>query len=157
LIRGRPAEAPLVLVDRLPAAPRDELGHPRPQPRLVGGRRRVRQPTAGKVFEQPRDRVGGALLVRADDPRRPALDPAHRVLARARRAVLLADPAAVVADQAPALVERHSGQRPAEMADRPDHEPARDDLLVTGRYGATVFEPVVDHTNPGHGPVSILA
>ena len=34
----RRAEAPLVLVDRLPAAPSHELGHPRPQPRLVGGR-----------------------------------------------------------------------------------------------------------------------
>ena len=43
------------------------------------------------------------------------------------------------------------------MADGPDHEPARDDLLVTGRYRATVLEPVVDHANRGHGAVGAVA
>src|SRR5688572_15524089 len=127
---GRSAECALVLVDRLPTAPRDEPGYPRPHPRLVGALRRLRQPAAGEVVEQRRDGVGRALLVRADHARRASLDPADGVLAAPGRAVLLAHPAAGVADQAAPLVERDARERATAVADRADHEPARDDLVL---------------------------
>src|SRR5919198_5608494 len=73
------AESPLVLVDRLPAVPGDQGGHAGLQPGLDRVAARLPwlvEPTTCVVLEHPRDRVGGALLVRADDARRAALDPA---------------------------------------------------------------------------------
>ena len=119
LMRGRPAGAPRPRsCSSIASQPRqvDERGHARPQPR-ARSRRRSRaggscQPAARQVVEQPRDGVGGALLVGADDARRPALDPADGVLAGPGRAVLLAHAAALVADQRRGA--RRTGRRAAD-------------------------------------------
>ena len=93
LTRGRPAGAPRARsCPSIASQPRHVTspGHPRPQPSLdavAAAAPAARQPAVREVVQQPADGVGGALLVRADHPRRPALDPADGVLAHARRAV----------------------------------------------------------------------
>ncbi|HWT23987.1 MAG TPA: hypothetical protein VN213_10825 [Solirubrobacteraceae bacterium] len=72
------------------------------------------------------DRVGGVLLVRADDPGRTALDPAGDVLAALRVTVLVDHAAALVADQAASLTVQRFVSRPPVA--RQDHARA---LLAT--------------------------
>src|SRR4051812_13956691 len=88
-----------MVVDGLPPRPADQLGDAAAQPRLdrvaLGVRRRVEATGCG-VLEQPRDRLGRALLVGADDAGRAALHPARRVLAGERRVVLAGHTTAVV-------------------------------------------------------------
>src|SRR5215213_7134367 len=117
----RRAAGALVRVDRLPAAPGDQPRDPSPQPRpdgIAAALREVRQPAPREIVQQPRNGVGGTLLVRSDDAGRSALDPADGVLAYARRAVFLAHPAALVADQAATLVERDTREWTTAVADR---------------------------------------
>src|SRR5689334_23977024 len=81
------------------------------------------------VLKQPRDRLARILLVRADDPGRPALDPAGAV-----GALHAGDAAAVVADGAAGLVEREVGQRGAAVAHAAKDEAAVERLVLVGRH-----------------------
>src|SRR3954454_22025552 len=134
----RRAQRALVLVDRPPPLPRDEVRAALGQPLLAGLRagvgRRVQRARLA-VLEDAGDGVGGVLLVGADDARRAALDPADGVLAGGAGAVVADHPAALVADQAAALVERDPGQRQAAVADRAQPQPAGDHLLLIGGDG----------------------
>src|SRR4051812_14721204 len=116
---GSLAAATLVVVDRLPSAPRDERRRPLAQPRLdrlaVRSRGHVER-SGTRVLENRGYGVGGALLVRADHAAGTALDPSHRVLGAQHCAVVNDDAAVVVADQAPALVERDAVERDAAIA-----------------------------------------
>src|SRR5439155_22232162 len=101
------------------------------------------------VLGQPLDRLGRILLVRADDARRAALDPARAVDAGYGSAALVEDAAAVVADRAAALVEGDVRERDAPVADAAKDEAARDGLALVGADGPHVaalgrLEPVVD-------------
>ena len=166
MTRGRPAGAPRPRSCSSIASQPRQVTSPGTRVRSHGS---IASPlAAGGSLSRPRarsssnrgDGVGGALLVRADDAGRPALDPADRVLARPGRAVVLADPAAVVADQPTALVERHSRQRTSAVADGADHKPAGDQLVLVGGHRPDAsarirLEPVAHDAQPGHGPVSV--
>src|SRR3954454_18460672 len=161
----RRAQRALVLVDRPPPLPRDEVRAALGQPLLAGLRagvgRRVQRARVA-VLEDAGDGVGGVLLVGADHARRAALDPADGVLAGGAGAVVAGHPAALVADQAAALVERDPGQRQAAVADRAQHEPAGDDLLLVRGHGAQAaarvgLDAVAHHPHAGHRAVLTLA
>src|SRR4029079_8546476 len=93
-------------------------------------------------------------LVRPDDARGAALDPAHRVLARAAL-----DASALVRDDAALVVEGNVREAGAAIADRAKHEAAvelfrdvrgtRADRAVLGLH-----ELVVDEADPLHAPAS---
>src|SRR6478735_5727914 len=149
-----------MLVDRAPAVPRDQIRALLGQELLasftvaVGGRVEL----AGlAVLEDAGDGVGRVLLVGADDAGGAALDPADDVFADLVLAALAKDAAAEVADQAAALVEGDAGQRRAAVADRAQDEAAGDDLLLAGRDGAAVLDPVLDDADAGHATVLALA
>src|SRR6185503_2457144 len=72
----------------------------------------------------------GVALVRPEDPRRPALDPAHGVDARKRRALRRMHPAALVGQDEAALLERDARERDGAVADGAQSEAARDRLDV---------------------------
>src|SRR5687768_14524150 len=74
-----------------------------------------------------------------------------------RRAVLVANPAALVADQATARIERNSRERTPAVADRADHEPAGDHLLLPRWHGAAVLQSVAGHADTGHGTMFAIA
>ncbi|MDP9346596.1 MAG: hypothetical protein M3P44_12930, partial [Actinomycetota bacterium] len=79
-----------------------------------------------------------------------------------RRAGLVADAPALVADQPAALVERDAVQRAAAVADRAQHEPALDHLLLTGGHRphapVVVLVELVDRdAHAGHRAVLALA
>src|SRR5581483_10905701 len=135
---------PLVLVDRLPAGVLDEVDAALAQELLERLVRLAREHARLGVCKQPLDRLGRALLVRADDAARTALDPAGDVDAGPAD-----DAAAVVRDRAPALVERQARQRHAVVADRAEDEARRNQLDLVGRHGAdraalARLEPVPD-------------
>src|SRR5205085_4157658 len=76
------AEGALDLVDPGPAGIQDRAGSPLGEQALdrLGSRVvAVADVSLAEVREQVRDRLRRVLLVRADDPRRPALDPAGAV------------------------------------------------------------------------------
>ena len=77
------AGAALVLVDRLPALPEDRVGRAGGEPfgALVGVCARGAEQAGLGVGDDLGHRVGGVLLVGADDAARAALDPADGVLA----------------------------------------------------------------------------
>src|SRR6185437_9322709 len=139
----RLAEPSLVLVDRLPAPVLDEVHAAVDEEVLQLAALPLEQAGCG-VLEQPLARLGGVLLVRADDAARPALHPAGGVDARAA-----VDAALDVRDHAAPLVERDVGKRDAAIADAAKHEPARDDFRWVGRLGPDLAvlagdEPVAD-------------
>src|SRR5438093_2592637 len=76
------ARSPLALVDRGPAGIEDRsnptLGE-QGLDRVGSGRLPVNDPPGVNVLEQERHGLGGVLLVRPDDPGRPALDPAGAI------------------------------------------------------------------------------
>src|SRR3954471_22135100 len=161
----RRAQRALVLVDRPPPLPRAQvraaLGQPLRAGVGAGVGRRVEQAGVA-VLEDAGHGVGGVLLVGPDHARRAALDPADDVLAGGLGAVVADHPAAVVADHAAALVERDPGQRQAAIADRAQHEPAGDDLLLVGGDGAQAaarvgLDAVAHHAHAGHRAVLALA
>src|SRR5205823_11053667 len=121
---GRLAGGTLDLVDRRPAGVLDHANAAfgeelvdRPGTR-VGLRR---QPAGGGVLEQELHGLGRVLLVRADHPRRAALDPAGAVDAGLHAPALVRN--------RPALrVEEHARQLDAVVAHAAEDEPARQRL-----------------------------
>ena len=135
LTRGRPCGSPAV---RSCSSIACQPSHVTASGARAARRRRRRSALAVEhaglgVLDDLGHRVGGVLLVGADHAARPALDPADRVLAAMRDARLVAHAAAVVADQPARGVEGHVADGPAGVADRAEHEPAADDLLLAGR------------------------
>src|SRR5438093_1715511 len=150
----RLAGGALAVVDCLPALPRHVVGRAPPQPRLdVLVARRVGQQVG--VLDDVRDRLGGALLVGADDAAGAALDPADGVLAAQRPAVFAEDTAVVVGDAAGPGVDRDAGDRLAAVADRAQDEAALEHLLVAGRHGAPLVDPVVDDAHGAHAALLV--
>ena len=88
------------------------------------------------VFDDLLRRRRAVRLIRADDARRAALDPADRVEAGF-------DPAVAVA--APAAVERHAVDRIGMIADRRDHQAAGDVEGLAGADRPAVFDPRLLH------------
>src|SRR5204862_7998384 len=121
------AELALVLVDRLPARIRDEVGAPPTQQVLELAAFTLEHAGRG-VLEHALARLGGVLLVRADHAARPALDPTRRAYAG-----LAGDATLLVRDHAAPLVERHPGQRDAAIPDATEHEPTWDHVDLPGR------------------------
>ena len=137
----RLAQRRLVGVDRLPARPGDVVGDALRQPaprsrRRRRGRARRRRASRLGVLDDPGHRVGGVLLVGPDHARRPALDPADDVLARGRRPSSPTTRPASLRIRPAALVEGQPGHGDAAIADRAQHQPALDHLLLAGRLGA---------------------
>ena len=64
---------------------------------------------------------------------------------------------ALVADQPALVVERDAAERHAAVADRAEHEPAGDDLLLARGDGAAVLDPVLDDADAGHRAVLAVA
>src|SRR4051812_48354993 len=152
-LHARPAERlaarALERVDRLPARVDDAAHTAFVEERVdgLGGLAGVVRQTAGlDVLEQQLDGLRRVLLVRADDARRPALDPARAVRPRDVFAVVGEDAAGVVADRAARLVERNVGQGHTAVADAAEHETARDRLALVRSDGdnaiLTRLEPV---------------
>src|SRR5204862_8158286 len=125
-------------------------------PAALGGQGLVRfgrgplpmpDPPGLDVLEQPRHRFGRVLLVRADDSRRAAFDPAGAV-----RAVGTGHTPAVVLDRAARLVERHVRQTDAAISDTAEHEATRKRLmLVCGHRdeaAVTLLEAVAHQLDP---------
>src|SRR2546422_1830745 len=99
------------------------------------------------VLEQFGHRLRRILLVRPDDPRRPALDPARAIGSEQRLPGLVVDAAAVVANRSAALIERKVRKPDTAIADAAKDEPAFERLVLVGRNGnetaVLVLEPVV--------------
>src|SRR5205085_4428598 len=91
----------------------------------------------GDVLEQAVDCLRCVLLVRADDPGRAALDPAGAVDPAA-------DAATVVCDRPARLVERHSGDCDAAVADAAEDEPGWDRDLLARWDGLSVDDLVAN-------------
>ena len=95
-------------VDRLPAAPVDDAHDAHDalaqQRHDRVGIPRLRRGQHGRVLQEAADRFAGVLLVRADDPGRPALDPARDVFP-CRRHAAAQHPAARIRHRTPVLVE----------------------------------------------------
>ena len=75
------------------------------------------------------------LLVRADDPRRTALDPAGAVQARHRLPFVVKHATALVAHRPARIVERHARERHAAVADAAEDEPTWNRLALFRRDG----------------------
>src|SRR5204863_1707536 len=105
-------------VDRRPVPARDESWLTFVQPVGRGLCRGALAPRVAEVGQQVLDGRLGALLVRADDPARTALDPASDVLVLAT-----GDAALVIRDETASFVERQSRHGSSAVADRAEHEP----------------------------------
>ena len=114
--------------------------------------RRLSQPPRGHVLEDARNRVGRVLLVGADHAGRPPLDPADHVLRGQRPVVVVHHAPTDIADRPAGGIERHVRQRSAAIADRPDDEPALEELLLAGGNRAAVLHPVSPDADGGDRP-----
>jgi len=132
----RLAGGALVAVDELPVGGGDQLGLARGQPLgqfvgtagFVAGR--LVRAGAAQVGDQGVDGVLGVLLVGADHPAWPPLDPPDDVLVAAARY-----PAVGVGDGPAPLVERQSRDRHTAVTDRPHHQLGWQLLALPGVFG----------------------
>src|SRR5919107_3656881 len=128
---ARGAALALARVDGPPAVDGDEIAHALAEQgidvlavRTLG----LGERAGPQVLDQAGDGLLGVALVRAEDPGRPALDPADGVDPGQRLAVGRVDAAALVGKHEAAFLERDAGQRDRAVADRAQDEAARDRL-----------------------------
>src|SRR5207244_3953507 len=85
------------------------------------------------VLEEERNGFHRVLLVRPDDSRRSALDPAGAVDPGGKLVVVMDDATALVADRAASLVEREIRECDGAIPDAAEDETARDRLPLLRR------------------------
>src|SRR5688572_9649125 len=131
----RLAARALERVDRLPARIHDHLGSAAREEVVDGAGVARGGASSTGILEHVLDGLRRVLLVRADDARRPALDPSRAVEAGYRRAALVQDAAVGVRDRSRALVERHSRDPDPAVPDAAKDETAGKRLALLGGDG----------------------